>query len=252
MSPGRGAPSADPPRGARAERRPPTCGSGRSGGSSRSAREAGAPTTMLGADGERGPAGRAALWRPRPAQAPPPRRVATPQCPRPPEACPAAAPPIPWPQAPPARGTASRSHAQIEPRLTAPPATLVPGACEPGLSGRREGGLALRPGAEAPSRPGQACPAVRLGVGRATPVVAAAAQGVAPEGAAGTNVATLAHTAARKVKGCKSQDSGVFPACCSRTFILLSRCGRSLPGAGQGQAQRESERGPRPLRRPGT
>lgn len=61
VSPGQGAPSADPPCGAGAEHPRRTCGSGKSGGSSRSPRSAGARENMLRVDRCSQPRGQAAI-----------------------------------------------------------------------------------------------------------------------------------------------------------------------------------------------
>lgn len=224
VSPGRGAPSADPPRGARAERRRPTCGSGRSGGSSRSAREADAPTTMLRADGERDSARRAALWRPRPHK-PRPERVATPSAP-PVGGRSRGHTPDPLARSPAPRGTAPRSHAQREPRPTAPPSTPVRRVGALGVSGRREGRVALGQGAEP-------------GPGRARPVVQR--DSVRP-GCTGCGLEVRWRSPPRRSRSrVRRRGSGALPASCWAAFTWLVCAGADclgLPGAGRARAHR--------------
>lgn len=228
VSPGRGASSADPPRGARAERRRPTCGSGRSGGSSRSAPEAGGPTPMLGADREQEPARRAALWRPRPHKPrpptnPAPSRVATPSAP------PAGGrsrghTPDPLARSPAPRGTASRGPAR---RGSPAPQGPAPHAGPPrGRAwgfGAEGGECCPRPGRRAGSRPGQACRAERL--------AAPALHGVWPRSAVAPAPAAL------KVKGA-TERVGARPA---------RGCG--VPGAAWGGRARAHRSRGGPLRR---
>lgn len=117
---GPGAPGEDPPGRTQGSVQRPTCGSGRSGSSSgRSPRAADGPADMLGTDPERPPGRGAALWRPRPAQAPPgpsdpaptlhPMRAPSFRGPStagsaPRRPGPATAPPAPRPEGPPTRG----------------------------------------------------------------------------------------------------------------------------------------------------
>lgn len=172
MSPGRGAPSAHPPRGAHARRRRPTCGSGRSGGSRRSPRAAGAPTTMLGTDRKPGPARRAPLWRLRPAQTPPHGRRAASRGPRPLRLRPARGP-VPWPHSgAPALRPRPLGTPPLEATPTAGPAPRprAPGVSPPRLAASRPGAAEVRAlRAVRSPRPGPAGPVLPPGSARTGP-----------------------------------------------------------------------------------